>query len=74
MFSTLKSMDVVVADNHIAMVVFSGLSSGYESLIVALYALENGSNVFSFELVKSRLMQEEQRIMELSRYDGNPAY
>ena len=38
----------------------NGLPASYESLIVALDALGNDEKCFTFELVKSRLLQEEQ--------------
>ncbi len=59
--STLKSMNVDIDDKEIAMAALNGLPSNYESLIVALDALGNDDDTFTFDLVKSRLLQEEQR-------------
>lgn len=39
----------------------NGLPLSYESLIVALDALGNDNDTFTFDLVKSRLLQEQQR-------------
>jgi len=60
--STLKSMDVTIQDEELAMSTLCGLPPAYEHLIVALDALGNDSRTFTFEFVKSRLIQEEQRI------------
>ena len=62
--STLKSMNVDIDDKEIAMAALNGLPSTYEGLIVALDALGNDDKSFTFELVKSRLLQEEQRSNE----------
>jgi len=68
--STLKSMSVDVDDKEIAMAVLNGLPTKYEGLIVALDALGNDDTTFSFELVKSRLLQEEQRAEERSKSEN----
>ena len=62
--ATLKSMDVDIDDKEMAMAALNGLPSTYEGLIVALDALGNDDKTFSFEMVKSRLLQEEQRANE----------
>lgn len=54
-------MDVHIEDKALAMAAFNGLPSSYEYLIVALDALGSDDKTFSFELVKSRLFQEEHR-------------
>lgn len=61
MAATLKSMGVTIDDEELAMALLNGLPSSYESLIVALDALGSESKVFTFDHVRSRLMQEEQR-------------
>ena len=62
--ATLKSMKVEIDDKELAMAALNGLPSSYESLIVALDALGNDDDTFTFDLVKSRLLQEEQRANE----------
>ena len=62
--ATLKSMSVEIDDQELAMAALNGLPASYESLIVALDALGNDKTVFTFDLVKSRLLQEEQRATE----------
>ena len=62
--ATLKSMGVEIDDQELAMATLNGLPSTYESLIVALDALVNKERCFTFELVKSRLLQEDQRALE----------
>ena len=59
--SVLKSMKVDVDDKEVAMAILNGLPSSYDNLIVALDALGNEDKLFSVDLVKSRLLQEEQR-------------
>ena len=67
--STLKSMGVEIDDQELAMAALNGLPPSYESLIVALDALGNEEKFFTFELVKSRLLQEEQRSLERESTD-----
>lgn len=43
------------------MAILNGPSSKYESLIATSDALKNGRNLFTYELIKSRLLQENQR-------------
>lgn len=57
----LKSMNVNIDDKELAMAVLNGLPARFESLIVALDALGNEDKTFSLDVVKSRLLQEEQR-------------
>jgi len=67
---SLKSMNVNIDDKEMAMAVLSGLPSSYESLIVALDALGNDDRQFTFDFVKSRLIQEEQRCIEREKSDS----
>ncbi len=60
--STLKSMGVEIDDKEMAMAVFNGLSERFNSLISALDALGNEDETFSLDFVKSRLLQQEQRM------------
>lgn len=60
--STLKSMGVEIDDKEMAMAVLNGLPERFNNLISALDALGNEDSTFSLEFVKSRLLQEEQRI------------
>ena len=62
--ATLKSMNVDIDDQEMAMAALNGLPSSYEGLIIALDALGNDTKTFNFDLVKSRLLQEEQRANE----------
>ncbi len=60
--STLKSMGVDIDDKEMAMTVLNGLPARFNSLISALDAFGNEDEAFSLDFVKSRLLQEEQRI------------
>ena len=60
--STLKSMGVEIDDKELAMAVLNGLPERFDSLICALDALGNENETFTLEFVKSRLLQEEQRM------------
>lgn len=62
MASTLKSMDVDINDKEMAMTFLNGLPESYDGLISALDALGNEDKIFTFDLVKSRVLQEEQRM------------
>ena len=62
--ATLKSMNVDIDDQEMAMATLNGLPSSCEGLIIALDALGNDTKTFNFDLVKSRLLQEEQRANE----------
>lgn len=59
--SVLKSMEVDIDSKEIAIAILNGLPSEYESLITTLDALEDDKNLFTLELIKSRLLQEEKR-------------
>ena len=61
--SDLKSMDVEVEDEDIAMSVLCGLPGKFEHLIVAIDTVADNSKL-SLDFVKSRLLQEEQRMDE----------
>ena len=61
--STLKSMDAHVEDAEVAMTILNGLPQQYSNLIVALDAL-GSDQAFTVDFVKSRLLQEEQRIRD----------
>lgn len=53
-----------VNDKKIAMAALNGFPPSYRSLIRALDALRNDDDMVTFDLVKSRLLQEEQRASE----------
>jgi hypothetical protein len=59
--ATLKNMGVEIDGNEVAMALLNGLPDRFNGLISALDALGNEDKIFTFELVKSRLLQEEQR-------------
>lgn len=60
--STLKSMNVTIEDNEMAMALLNGLPDPFDPLISALDAIGNEGDDLEFDHVKSRVMQEEQRI------------
>ncbi len=60
--STLKSIGVEIDDKELAMAVLNGLPERFDSLICALDALGNENDTFTLEFMKSRLLQEEQRM------------
>ena len=60
--STLKSMKVTVDESEMAMALLNGLPEAYDPLISALDALHGEENDLKFDYVKSRVLQEEQRI------------
>jgi len=62
MAATLKSMDVIIEDSEMAMTLLCGLPDPYDPLISALDAIGTEESVLEFDHVKSRIMQEEQRI------------
>lgn len=62
--ATLKSMDVEIDNEELAMAALNWRPPMYENLIVALDALGNDDMSFTFDLVKSGLLQEEQRASE----------
>ena len=59
--SDLRSMDVNVEDEDIAMSVLCGLPDRFEHLIVAIDTVTNDTDL-TLDFVKSRLLQEEQRM------------
>jgi len=69
--ASLKSMGVDIEDQEMAMAALNGLPASYESLIVALDAVGNDEKSFSFDIVKSRLLQEEQRALERDSSGGD---
>ncbi len=60
--STLKSMNVTIDDAEMAMAMLNGLPEAYDPLISALDAISGEDETLKFDYVKSRVMQEEQRI------------
>lgn len=60
--STLKSMNVLIEDSEMAMALLCGLPESYDPLISALDAIGTEEDELEFEHVKSRVLQEEQRI------------
>ena len=58
---TLKSMGTTVEDSEMAMALLNGLPDKFDGLISALDALGDDESTFTFEFVKSRCHQEEQR-------------
>ena len=60
--STLKSMNVVISESEMAMALLNGLPEEYNALISALDAIDEDETKLKFEFIKSRAMQEEQRI------------
>ena len=67
----LKAMDVKVEDSDIAMTVLCGLPSKYEHLIVAIDAA-TGDSSLTMDFVKSRLLQEEQRMTDRDKSKPAP--
>lgn len=59
--AVLKTMGVDVDDKEIAMAVLNGLPEKYETLVTALDAIGDADVTFTLDIVKSRLLQEEQR-------------
>ena len=58
----LKAMDVKIDESEMAMALLNGLPDAFHPLISALDALGTEDKTLNFEFVKSRVMQEEQRI------------
>ena len=58
-----KAMDVPIDDTEMAMTMLCGLPSKYDNLIVAIDAATADTSL-SMDFVKSRLLQEEQRMMD----------
>lgn len=67
--SDVKSMGVIVNAQDVAMTLLSGLPKRYEHLIVAIDTVTDAANI-DIDFVKSRLIQEEQRIAD--REDDSP--
>ena len=61
--ATLKSMNVAISESEIAMVLLNGLPEEYNALICALDAIDEDETKLKFEFIKSRVIQEEQRIV-----------
>lgn len=59
----LKAMKAVVSDQELAMTILCGHPNKIEHLIVAIYAVADAENL-TVRFVWSRLIQEEQRILE----------
>ena len=62
--STLKSTKVTVDESEMAMALLNGLPDAFDSLISALDALHGEKDNLKFDFVKSRVLQEEQRIQQ----------
>ena len=58
----LKAMDVKIDEPEMAMALLNGLPGAFHPLISALDALGTEDKTLNFEFVKSRVMQEEQRM------------
>ncbi len=59
--SSLKSMDVPIKDEEMAMTFLSGLPDRFGTIVSALDALSDDKKKFTFQFVVSRCQQEEQR-------------
>jgi hypothetical protein len=59
--STLKSMQVDVKDNEMAMALLCGLPDRFDGLISALDAISDNVETFTFDFVVGRVEQEERR-------------
>ena len=62
-----KAMDVPIDDTEMAMTVLCGLPSKFDNLIVAIDAATADTSL-SMDFVKSRLLQEEQRMMDREHF------
>ncbi len=60
--ATLKSMKVSISESEMAMALLNGLPEEYNALISALDAIDEDETKLNFEFIKSRIIQEEQRI------------
>ena len=65
-----KAMDVIIDEKDIAMTILCGLPERYEHLIVAIDAASNDTTL-SLEFVKSRLLQEEQRMQDRGSFKSS---
>ena len=61
MASHLESMDVKIDEKEMAIAVLNGLPSSFRTLIAALDAIGEDDPSFTFDKVRSRLLQEERR-------------
>jgi len=68
--SDCKAMDVDISDQDMAMTVLCGLPQKFEHLIVAIDAAAD-DDTLTMDFVKSRLLQEEQRMTD--RSDSKPS-
>eukprot|EP00171_Calliarthron_tuberculosum_P021821 IDg21821t1 len=59
--TTLKNMGIDIDDNEMAMALLNGLPDRFDSIISVMDALGKEDKIFTFEFVKSRLLQDEQR-------------
>ena len=59
MASTLQAMEVVVDDKEMAMAMLNGLPPQYGTIITTLDAIGDDDASFTFEKVRSRLLQDE---------------
>ncbi len=62
MAATLKSMGCLISNSEMAMALLNGLPDEYNALISALDAIDSDESELDWEFIKSRIMQEEQRI------------
>lgn len=58
---SLKSINCSVDDNEIAMAALNGPPSSFKHLIGALDGLGNDYKLFTFDFVKSQLLEKQQR-------------
>ena len=65
MASDCKALDISIDDKDIAMTVLCGLPEKYEHLIVAIDTATD-DDTFTLDFVKSRLLQEDQRMRDRS--------
>lgn len=61
MACTLESMGVAIDEKEMAMAVLNGLPDRFQSIITALDAIGDDDDSFTFDKVRSRLLQEEIR-------------
>lgn len=60
--NTLKSMGCFIDESELSMALLNGLPEAYDALISAMDAVSGESETLKFDYVKSRVVQEEQRI------------
>lgn len=61
--STLKSIGVIIDDKELEVGVRNGFLKNFEYVTVVQDALRNDEEKFTEELFKSRILQEEQRLV-----------